>query len=272
MFLGDSGSDWVGLLPVRSVAILTDLPRMKPTLMAGLAMILAATFLSPAAEPAELPAAQVVLDRYIEGAGGRSALEKLKTRVVTGKMEVTSLGVSGGMSVKSKAPNKQVSSIDLAGLGSMREGYDGTVAWSQAPGIGVQVKSGGELVRVQRTTAFPRELKIKETYDRFETKSAAKVGTVDAWLIEASAKGGKPDRLYFDQKSGLLLREESTVNTAVGEMTFQIDFLDYRAVDGVKVPFLVKIPKPETMGFQVTVDEVKHNVDIADAEFSKPKN
>jgi hypothetical protein len=38
----------------------------------------------------------------------------------------------------------------------------------------------------------------------------------------------------------------------------------------VKVPFLVKIPKPETMGIQIRVEEVRHNVEIADAVFGKP--
>ncbi len=68
------------------------------------------------------------------------------------------------------------------------------------------------------------------------------------------------------------MREEATVATAVGEMMFQIDYVDYRDVDGVKIPFLVKIPQPETMGLQIKVEEVKHNVPLQDSDFSKPKS
>lgn len=198
-------------------------------------------------------------------------MEKLKTRVSKGKMEVTTMGLSGAMEVRAKVPNKQLSSVEMAGFGSVREGFDGKVAWAEAPGVGLREKAGAELARDQRSKVFPRELKLKEAYERMEAKGAAKVGAAETWVIEASAKGGKPDRLYFDQKSGLLVREESTVDTGLGEMTFQIDLSDYRDVDGVKVPFLVKIPKPETMGFQIKLDEVKHNVEIPDAEFGKPK-
>ena len=224
-----------------------------------------------AAEPVEVPSAEAILNRYVEAAGGKAALEKIQTRVTKGKMEMTTLGLSGNMELRAKVPNKQVSSVELAGFGSIREGFDGTVGWTDAPGVGLRTKSGSELGRDQRSKVFPRELKLKEVYERMEAKGSAKVAGADAWVVEASHKGGKPDRLFFDQKSGLLVREESTVATGVGEMTFQVDFLDYREVDGVKIPFLVKIPKPETMGFQIKVDEVKHNVAMQDTEFAKPK-
>jgi len=244
---------------------------MKPTIMAGLAILFASSPFTGAAEPASPPTVQAILDRYIEAAGGRAALEKLKTRISKGKMEITTVGLSGSMEVKAKVPNKQISSVDLAGFGAVREGFDGTVSWADAPGVGLREKAGAELARDQRSKVFPRELKLKEAYERMEAKGAAKVAGADAWVIEASPKGGKPDRLYFDQKTGLLVREESTVDSTFGEMTFQIDLTDYRDVDGVKVPFLVKIPKPETMGFQIKLDEVKHNVEIGDSEFAKPK-
>ena len=241
--------------------------------MVGVVAFLGLNGVSQAAENAATPpTAKALVERYIEAAGGRPALEKLKTRVTKGKMEVTAMGVSGDLEIRAKSPNKQVSAVDLAGLGAMREGYDGTVAWSAAPGMGIRNKTGGELARVQRTMVFPRELKILETYERMEVKGSAKILGADVWVVEGSSKGSKPDRLFFDQKSGFLVREESTVDTLVGEMTFQIDMLDYRDVDGVKVPFLIKIPKPETMGLQIKVEKVVHNVEVPDSDFSKPRS
>jgi hypothetical protein len=201
---------------------------MKPPLLAGLAILVVSSLLTRGAEPAGTPTVQAILDRYVDAAGGRAALEKLKTRVMKGTMEATTMGVSGGMEVRSKIPNKQVSSVDLAGLGAMREGFDGAVAWSEAPGLGLRTKTGSELARVQRSMVFPRELKLKDVYERLESKGAGKVGGADTWIVEASSKAGKPDRLFFDQTTGLLVREESAVETPLGEMVFQIDFADYR--------------------------------------------
>ncbi len=262
-----------GLRPVGVLSMFGPFRPMKSTLLASLTFFFALSSWTNAAEPAPAgsPSVQAILDRYVEASGGRAALEKLKTRVSKGNVEVTTVGLSGAIEVKAKVPNKQISSVDLAGFGAVREGYDGTVSWSDAPGVGLREKSGGELARDQRTKVFPRELKLREAYERMEAKGAAKVAGADAWVIEGVSKGGKPDRLYFDQKTGLLVREESSVDSGLGEMTFQVDFLDYRDVGGVKVPFLIRIPKPETMGFQIKLDEVKHNVEVPDSEFSKPK-
>ncbi len=224
-----------------------------------------------AAESARVPTAQEILDRYVEASGGREALGKVKSRIMKGTIEVTALGASGQFTVRNKVPNKQVTGFDFSGFGSVREGYDGAVAWSALPLQGVKKKTGGELARAQRSTVFPRELKLKDSYERVEAKGAGKVGLLDAWVLEGVVKDGKPDRLYFDQKSGLLLREEAVVVTAAGEMMFQIDFEDYRVVDGVQVAYVMKVPQPAQIGFRIKFDEVKINVEIADSEFAEPK-
>ncbi|MCC7376043.1 MAG: hypothetical protein IT581_15400 [Verrucomicrobiales bacterium] len=236
-------------------------------------LVLAWVSLATLAGAAEAnPTVDQILKRYVESMGGQSAVERLKTRVLKGEVEMVSLGMKGKLEVQNKAPNLQTSKIEFDGFGTMREGYDGKVAWSAAPFQGVTEKKGSELSRVQRTTWFPRELKMKESYARMEAKGEAKVGGVDTWVVEGWPTAGKPDRLFFDKKTGLLVREESTVETSMGSMTFEIEYGDYREVDGVKVSHQQRIPKPETLNLRITVSEVAHNVDLKDSVFEKPKN
>ncbi len=220
----------------------------------------------------EQPSVAQILDRYVEATGGRAALEKLRTRVMKGNVEVTALGASGQFSARSKVPDRQVSVIDFSGFGSIREGFDGTNAWTAAPLQGTRLKTGSELARVRRSLVFPRELKLESVYDRLEVRGPAKVNEEEAWLVEAFPKEGKPDRLYFGRKTGLLLREETSVTSVLGEMNFRIDLGDYRVVDGVKVAFLMKVPEPAEMGLQIRLTSVQHNVEMQDAEFAPPKD
>ena len=44
-------------------------------------------------------------------------------------------------------------------------------------------------------------------------------------------------RLYFDQKTGLLVRMVRYADTPVGRNPTEIDYADYRDADGVKIPF-----------------------------------
>ena len=44
-------------------------------------------------------------------------------------------------------------------------------------------------------------------------------------------------KLFFDKESGLLVRQARFIDTAVGLIPLHVDYSDYRAVSGVKMPF-----------------------------------
>jgi photosynthetic reaction center cytochrome c subunit len=82
-------------------------------------------------------------------------------------------------------------------------------------------------------------------------------------------EGQPPVRLYFDESSGLLLRLARYAETPIGRNPTQIDYADYREVDGVKVPFRWTLAR--TGGrFTIQIKEVRQNVPIDDAKFAKP--
>lgn len=61
-------------------------------------------------------------------------------------------------------------------------------------------------------------------------------------------------------------------NTIVGPDPVQFDFDDYRDVDGLKLPFSVRISYTEP-GFSGTrkFEEIKHNITVDEAKFAMPK-
>ncbi len=82
-------------------------------------------------------------------------------------------------------------------------------------------------------------------------------------------QGLPPVRLYFDETSGLLLRQVRYTDTPIGRNPTQIDYADYREVDGVKVPFRWTLSRVNGR-FTIQIEEAKQNVAIDDAKFSKP--
>jgi hypothetical protein len=75
---------------------------------------------------------------------------------------------------------------------------------------------------------------------------------------------------YFDQKTGLLLRMVRSADTPMGRMPTQIDYADYREVDGVKTPWRWTLARPNGR-FTIQLKEVKNNVAIDDAKFARPE-
>jgi len=85
----------------------------------------------------------------------------------------------------------------------------------------------------------------------------------------AIGPGRLPVRLYFDQNSGLLVRLVRYAETPVGRNPTQVDYADYRDADGVKIPFRWTVSRVNGR-FTIQIAEVKSNVPLDDAKFSKP--
>jgi hypothetical protein len=93
----------------------------------------------------------------------------------------------------------------------------------------------------------------------------------DVYVITGVRPDKIRERLYFDAETGLLLRRVSYLDTPVGVIPDEIDYEDYRDVDGVKVPFTVKI---YTVGGVWSgtrkFTDVKLNAPLDATRFSKP--
>ena len=66
----------------------------------------------------------------------------------------------------------------------------------------------------------------------------------DAYVIQAKPVDGPVEKLFFDVRTGLLVRRYAESDTALGKLPLQIDYEDYREVDGIKQPFLIHWSMP----------------------------
>jgi hypothetical protein len=214
-----------------------------------------------------MPAVAEVLDRYVRAVGGKTALEKLSTRVLKGWL-VAQGGLKAPLEIYEKAPNKMLIVFQIPGNPST-VGFDGAMAWEKNQQNGVREMKGGEVDFVRRTAEFHKEMNLSRLYPRLEAKGQAKLGERQAYVIDATSAAGSLVRLYFDADTGLLVRQDFEMEGPQGKMPMQIYFEDYRVVDGVKLPF---VRRWERAGFTFTqkVDEITHNVAIDDARFAKP--
>lgn len=167
------------------------------------------------------------------------------------------------------ASDKTLTILNLAGIGEIREGFDARLGWSQDPINGFREKKGVELALVKRGSVFHRDLKLRELYAKMEMKGKEKVGDRDAWLVIATPAEGAPEKMYFDALNGMMIRSDVEIESPQGKMPFEIYLEDYRAVDGVKIPFVVRRVHP-AMSMTVRLEEVKHNIAIEDAKFDRP--
>ena len=114
-----------------------------------------------------------------------------------------------------------------------------------------------------------KELKTEEQYSNLSVARKDLVREAETYVIQAKPIDGPLEKLFFDVKTGLLVRRYTESETALGKLPLQTDYEDYREVDGVKLPFLIRWSIPgRTWGRKIT--EVKQNVPLDDAQFNVP--
>lgn len=223
----------------------------------------------PQAQASASPSVDQILDKYITALGGRAAIEKHTSRVSKGTLEIPDANLSGTVEVSEKAPDKSVTAIDLPGLGLVREGSDGTVAWEDNPQTGMREKAGNERADSIRGAAFNPELRMKTLYKTLEVVGKENLGSRSVYVLVATPEAGSVTRMYFDTETGLLLRQGGTRDTAQGPIDVDVFIDEYREVDGVKEAVAIRQVTP-MFTLTVRISEIKHNVPLDDAIFKKP--
>jgi outer membrane lipoprotein-sorting protein len=220
----------------------------------------------PAASPAGQPVtAEQILDKYIAALGGEDAIKKVTSRVETGV--ILAGGQETPIDVYAKAPNKRVS-IMHASSGDSVTAFDGTAGWLGNSGRPARDMSAAESGASQLDSDLYLALDLKTTFKQLRTGRPEKVNDVECLTLIGMRPDLPPVRFYFDEKSGLLVREVRYTENPLGRMPTQIDYSDYKTVDGVQVPLRWTLARPNGR-FTIQIKDVKQNVPVDDAKFVK---
>jgi len=210
-----------------------------------------------------------ILSQYLRAVGGKAAFEKLKSRVMKGTYVLPTKGYTTTVEVYAKAPDKYAF-LFTGKHSTAARGFNGTIGWSRDYSEqGLRVLTGAELIADKRDADFYKETRLRDLYPTMVLKGKAKVDELDAYLIEATPAGGRAEMLYFEVKTGLLIRRDTALYYS--RPNVEVYYANYKEVDGVRLPSTIRIVHRDTTFMAIfAFDEIKHNVNIDDAKFEKP--
>ncbi|MGH9830680.1 MAG: hypothetical protein ACREDR_46330, partial [Blastocatellia bacterium] len=141
----------------------------------------------------------------------------------------------------------------------------------------LEALSEHDLVELQREAVLRRELDFRRIYNLgLLSSGTTELNGRSVLIVEASGKNAVPERLYFDQDTGLLMRKDSVENSGLvlgprgmNLLTYNLYYDDYRTVDNVMVPFAMKWVS-DYFSYTITVTELKQNVPIDASKFEFP--
>jgi len=222
-------------------------------------------------QAASAPSVDQILDRYVQAVGGKDAIEKVTSRNLKGTLENSDDGTTSPAEIFTKAPNKYLAVVNVGDGAQILEGWNGEKGWGKDPDSGLHDTDKAEQIAAKRDYDFYREIRLKELFPKMALSGKTKVDDRDAFIIEASTPEGATEKWYFDAETGLLVRRDfERVTIDDGIVLYEMDYDDYKDVDGLKLPSTVRRKTPDyTLTYRFT--EIKQNVPVEDAKFNKPE-
>ncbi len=217
-----------------------------------------------AAAPA--PTADDIVAKYIAAVGGVDAMKKITDRVERGQILVGGKGTP--IEVFTKAPNKRVS-ITHNGDSDSYTAFDGTIGWLANTGRPAREMSPAEGGAASLDAEFYLGTRLKEIFPQLRRGRPEIIAGAECEVLNGSGPGRPATRLYFDKKTGLLMRMVRYAETPLGRIPTQIDYADYRDADGVKIPYRWTLARVNGR-FTIQIENVKSNLGLEDAKFAEP--
>jgi photosynthetic reaction center cytochrome c subunit len=233
----------------------------------------------PAAPPEPTETVDQVLAKYVQAIGGSQAVQNAKTRVMIGTVTGRDL-VTTDATVQEKATGEYRIDIATQPIPTIRA-FNGKTAWTIGgggrggpggpPPDAPRDLAGFQMQQGLRLADFSLPLRLKDHYQALAVNKA--YDTIDGKQVVVLTGRPYPDvteQLSFDRESGLLLRR-SILTTGVRLMNLpeQIDYSDYRDVNGITLPFTVRHATWNAVTTEKFTD-VKINAPVLDEVFAKP--
>jgi hypothetical protein len=198
---------------------------------------------------------------------------------MTGTITISTPGgdISGTVEILNAVPNKARSLIkaDLSSLGAgplvLDQRFDGTSGYVLDTLQGNREITGNQLENM-KNASFPNPyMNYKELGISVKLVGKEKVGDREAHVVIFDPPSGSQLRQFIDAETYMPLKVVVKVDVPqLGqEIEQSTELLDFKEVDGVKLPFRMRATST-VQNYTVTIDKVEHNVAVDEKLFSKP--
>jgi len=150
-----------------------------------------------------------------------------------------------------------------------RQGIDGDVAWVATNDRVTRLSAAADIARMRGVAMRFRPLKDRPA--NLQVVRIDRVADRDVYVTRERIDAGTVRMLYFDVVTGLLRRELTTTDTILIPLQEQVDYDDYRDVDGVQMPFRVVTSDGAPYDTVTrTFLQIRRNAAIDEAAFRPP--
>lgn len=199
-----------------------------------------------------------IVSEYVKAAGGSKALSKIHTETLEGAFSNPADGKPSTYTFSLKLPNRYYTEFVL-GDNTLIEAYNGKSAWHQTYAGELSTLLGQQGQQLEAASLYynSRLLNLKRNKLAVAFIGHAQVRGKDALQLELTTPSNIRRELFFDPQSHLLVKEAAPVAGHDEEILYD----DYRAVDGVKLPYKIELHRgPDAYSINITRAAINETV------------
>lgn len=204
-----------------------------------------------------------VINKHIEALGGKENLKKIQSVVMEGSLNFQGTEIALTLTqVNNKLNRQDITAMGMHGFDMMTD----KEGWSFMPFQGMQKpepKTADEVKESQSDLDVAGPLvDYAAKGHQVELLGKEDVDGTECYKIKASLASGKELTFFIDPSSSMIIRTKDKRKMNGQEMEMQTDLSDYKAVEGVKMPFSI------TQQFgTVLISSIKVNQSIPESAF-----
>jgi outer membrane lipoprotein-sorting protein len=226
---------------------------------------------TPAAAPQPAPPLADILAKYHASKGGVEKWKSIQTQKMVGM--AAAQGIELALVAYGKRPNlgRQELTISIPGQGEMSivNIFDGAKAWMINPMMGTdapQEMPAGDAEAAKDQSDFDGSLIDYATKGfTVDVVGTVTVAGKSVHHLKITRPGRPTQHYYLDATNGTEVK--ISTEAGAGSPATEAEMSDYRAVDGVMVPFAVKIMQSGQVQAELKLTSVEFNVPVPDALF-----
>jgi hypothetical protein len=244
-------------------------PTTTPPPPAGTQPIHVTALPAPPSPPPKPRSVDAIVADAVNATGGKAAWDAHKSVRMKLKMTFQGMGIAGTGERFASTGDKSLVVTDLPAIGTVREGSNGKVFWSQDPVNGLRILEGAEADQARIESAWNAEERLQELYAKIEPATEAGPNGAPLECLVLTPKQAPPTTNCYDPVTHLQVLQKGTRSTAQGDVPFTSYLKDWREVGGVKMAYAVDTQAGPVM-FTAEISDVKFDVPVDDKMFEPP--